>query len=168
MRRPNNNVAPRRHQISTGVWSYRLIDGRKCGTKASPCFEIAGMAQGGIGATRFQGRSQSVGTAAWQSVRPCPGTEGPGYSLKRWREGWKCQVLPPGKSQRRIAPSRHSKVFGDCEERLFSNWRSGNQQCERLQISTYYAAPDPGLLHARFRDKVLRRCQSHSSGTNRS
>jgi SAM-dependent methyltransferase len=47
-----------------------------------------------------------------------------------------------------------------CEERLFSTERAGKTAMRTAaDFNLYYAAPDPWhISHARFRDKVLRRC----------
>src|ERR1700675_4523707 len=72
-------------------------------------------------------------------------------------------VAPKGKSRSAgIAPARHRQsVFGDSRRALVFQPSARRKPAMRTtaDFNLYYAAPDPWhISHARFRDKVLRRC----------
>ena len=145
--------------LSSDRWTKVLV------RRQAHAFEIvAGMAQGGIGATRFQGRSQKrCDSEAWQSVRlASPGTEGLGYfrSAMARKGGNAIGVAPQGKVSKRrdCAFAPQAIVFGDSRRTLvFNQARSGNQQCERLQISISITRPlTLGIF--RTRDSGIRSC----------
>src|ERR1700692_2586813 len=78
-------------------------------------------------------------------------------------------VAPKEVSKRRDRAYAPQTILATREERLFSNQaRSGNQQCERLQISISITRPlTLGIFPTR--DSGIRSCAdvcSHSSGTN--
>src|SRR6267142_901655 len=72
-------------------------------------------------------------------------------------------VAPKGKSRSAgTAPTRHRQlVFGDSRRALVFQPSAQRKPAMRTaaDFNLYYAAPDPWhISHARFRDKVLRRC----------
>src|ERR1700686_422342 len=136
------------------------------GTKASPCFRNRCWngprrhPRNPLPAEKLQALGQRSLAIHWT---PKPGHGKTLILSKRdGAKGWECnRRCPKGKSRSaRLAPTRHKQLlfFGDSGRTLvFNQARSGNQQCERLQISISITRPLTLGIY-RMHDSGIRSC----------